>query len=378
MALPVAPPYAGLMRTTALAVGLIAGLIQGCSDDGEEAPVVDQSCAGAAAYANFGPHPVGVTTLDLMGVSVEVWYPAAQAGAAFDVYDLRDWLGDVVQQQIPDADAPIFQTRAYRGVSVRAGRHPLVVFSHGLGGYRAQSTFFTTHLASWGFVVAAPDHPERGLRLLFTPSPPVFDVAPQTMLQTIDLMAAADAETGGPFFERLDLGRVAVAGHSAGGAAAAVAAMDERVTTWVGHAGGASSNAVKPALILAGQSDDTVTAGRLETTYDDLPEASPQRFLSIFGAGHLAFSDICLIAQDQGGLLPLARRYDIEIPELFESLATDGCEPGDLSPERAWPLINHYSTAHLFEALDLPDAVAGFGAPARECFDPLVLEQRER
>jgi predicted dienelactone hydrolase len=35
---------------------------------------------------------------------------------------------------------------------------PLVAFSHGNSGLRQQSTFLTTHLASWGFVVVAPDH----------------------------------------------------------------------------------------------------------------------------------------------------------------------------------------------------------------------------
>jgi predicted dienelactone hydrolase len=34
----------------------------------------------------------------------------------------------------------------------------LVAFSHGNSGLRQQSTFLTTHLASWGFVVVAPDH----------------------------------------------------------------------------------------------------------------------------------------------------------------------------------------------------------------------------
>ena len=38
------------------------------------------------------------------------------------------------------------------------GPHPLIVFSHGNSGFRRQSTFLTTHLASRGFVVAAPDH----------------------------------------------------------------------------------------------------------------------------------------------------------------------------------------------------------------------------
>jgi dienelactone hydrolase len=34
----------------------------------------------------------------------------------------------------------------------------LIAFSHGNSGLRQQSTFLTTHLASWGFVVIAPDH----------------------------------------------------------------------------------------------------------------------------------------------------------------------------------------------------------------------------
>lgn len=348
----------------------------GCSNEDSGPPTPDPSCGGVAAYANPGPYPVGVTTLSISNTLVEVWYPAAEGGEVLNSYDLRDWLG-AVAQQIPDGDAPRVQTRAYRGVPVAAGRHPIVVFSHGLGGYRSQSTFFTTHLASWGFVVAAPDHPERGLRLLFSPTAPVFDLAPQTMLQTVALLAEEDRRARGPFFERLDLGRVAAAGHSAGGAAAGIAAQDPAVATWIGHAG-AEGGARKPALIFAGATDDTVSAGGLASIYEDLTGPSPQRFLSIAGAGHLAFSDICLIAEEQGGLISLARAYGIEIPALFAPLATDGCEVGDLAPERAWPVINHYSTAHLIEVLDLPQAGPGFDADVRACFGPLVeiLEAR--
>ena len=38
------------------------------------------------------------------------------------------------------------------------GPYPLVVFSHGNGGMRLQSLFFTEYLASHGYVVIAPDH----------------------------------------------------------------------------------------------------------------------------------------------------------------------------------------------------------------------------
>ena len=52
----------------------------------------------------------------------------------------------------------IQETGGIRGLTVAQGRFPLVVFSHGYGGLRTQSSFLTAHLASWGFVVAAPDH----------------------------------------------------------------------------------------------------------------------------------------------------------------------------------------------------------------------------
>ncbi|MEL7370710.1 MAG: dienelactone hydrolase family protein [Myxococcota bacterium] len=349
--------------------------VAACSDDDADAP--DLSCGGQVAYANSGPFPVGVTTLQLDDVSVEVWYPASAAGDAFDAYDLRDWIPEALRTMIPDAEAPIFETRAFRDMSVRSGSFPVVVFSHGLGGFRSQSTFFTTHLASWGFVVAAPDHPERGLALLFTPATPASDQAPITMLQTLERLRSENADATSPFFERLDLDKVAVAGHSAGGSAAAVAALDSAVDTWVGHAGARAQGAGKPALVISGATDDIVTAPELRSTFDAMSGPN-QRYFSIFGAGHLAFSDICLIAQDEGGLIPFARRFGIEIPVLFESLATDGCEADDLPAPRAWPVINHYSTAHLFEALELPNAVDGFTDEAASCFAPLVLDAAQR
>jgi predicted dienelactone hydrolase len=56
-----------------------------------------------------------------------VWYPARGAGGE---------------------DAP-----------VRRGRHPVIVFSHGSCGLPTESTYYTTALASRGFVVVAPTHP---------------------------------------------------------------------------------------------------------------------------------------------------------------------------------------------------------------------------
>ena len=83
---------------------------------------------------------------------VDVWYPATEAHrgqdmepATMDSYEMVPGMGESSQYAVKDAEA-------------LSGKYPLVVFSHGFGGERRQSTFFYTHLASHGYVVAAMDH----------------------------------------------------------------------------------------------------------------------------------------------------------------------------------------------------------------------------
>lgn len=105
-----------------------------------------------------GPYPVGVRTHAIRDsarerpLAVELWYPATEAvrgrdvdPATHDRYELLPGFPPVAQDAVRDADA-------------RPGRFPLVLFSHGYGSHRRQSTFLCTHLASHGYVVAAVDH----------------------------------------------------------------------------------------------------------------------------------------------------------------------------------------------------------------------------
>lgn len=88
------------------------------------------------------------------GAPVELWYPAGDEvhgrdldPAHQDGYRLLPGFPPGVQAAVRDA----------RPRPLPAGSAPLLVFAHGHGAHRRQSTFLCTHLASHGYVVAAPD-----------------------------------------------------------------------------------------------------------------------------------------------------------------------------------------------------------------------------
>jgi dienelactone hydrolase len=112
------------------------------------------------AYDPFqrGTRPVGVQSFDVTDKSrartlpVEFWYPASDAHLGEDLDPDRQ---DRFQ---PTPIAPEARQAAVRDATAREGRFPLVIFSHGYGGERRQTTHFCTHLASHGFAVASMDH----------------------------------------------------------------------------------------------------------------------------------------------------------------------------------------------------------------------------
>ena len=152
-------------RFLSLASSLAVALTLVVAGPGAVAP--SGAKGGPAPYAGPGPYAAGVTTLDMDGVPVEVWYPVdatSVAGKPKDVYHIRDSLPQAVQALIPESVNPPFTEDAYRDVPATAdGPFPLVLFSHGFAGIRLQSTFLTTHLAQWGFVVASPEFESRNL-----------------------------------------------------------------------------------------------------------------------------------------------------------------------------------------------------------------------
>jgi dienelactone hydrolase len=103
-----------------------------------------------------GPHPVGVRTVTVSSsgrdIPIEVWYPAPSTYAGQD----RDPSTQDSYALFPGM--PSSNQEAVRDAEPADDAFPPIVFSHGFAGHRRQTTHLCTHLASHGYVVAAPDH----------------------------------------------------------------------------------------------------------------------------------------------------------------------------------------------------------------------------
>ena len=306
-------------------------------------------------------------TIDVPGTSgnaptrAEVWYPTEPVDTrqtpTETTYDLKEWLPPAQRKALGTRSAPKLTTGAVRGGrAAPGGPFPVVAFSHGFGGFRVQSAFLMTHLATWGFVVVAPDHPSRGMAALLSGKLPLTGTA-----DVDDLRSSVLALSRSNLRSRLDLSNMAAIGHSAGAnAAIRWAANEPRVQGIVAMAGGVSRpfskvrDALRPILYLAAVNDRTIGIQSMTGAYRS--SESPKRLITVKDSGHLAFSDICTIAADRGGLFMEAERLGLKVPVLLKTLGTDGCNPPNAPVTKAWPVIESSVVAEL-------RAVFGSGTP---------------
>jgi dienelactone hydrolase len=365
-----------------LALGLTA-----CSTDtGSGAgPVPPAPLSGS--YRDVGPFEAGVTTLTLNDRMVEVWYPvdrAATAGLEPDPYFIRDELSEELDSLLPDDVNPPFATAAYRDARASGGPFPLVVFAHGSSSYRNQSTFMTTHLASWGFVVASVDYLERGLRRQIdldgslTPDPELDDVVLTRMV--VMLLADENSRDGSLLQGRVSTDQIAITGHSAGGATAIRFGGEPDVITYIPLSAGISSDSMlalpdRPSLWIAGAIDAIVEP---ERTANAFAEASaPARYVLIEAMGHLGPSDICAIGENGGGVIAIALEAGLPIPDNLVRLGTDGCQEEAIAPEDGWPTINHFVTAQLRWAFGFDEEPIGLSQDAQDDLPETVFTYEE-
>jgi dienelactone hydrolase len=356
------------------AVGALALSAAACSSTASAPPVAagphDAVPATPAshqdtAFAANGPYKPGVafeTTPE--GDTVVVYYPvdpASTVGKARYVINLLRWYTGSPTAPIPaglPSNLPTtLATDSYMHVPVSArGPFPVVLFSHGFGGYPEQSSFLTDHLATWGFVVVAPDHRTRDLHAEISGTALDNHQDITDLREALAMVKAMNATPGTLLTGKLDLTRVASLGHSAGGGAAITLADDKDIRTYIGMApAGGTPPKSKPGLIMQGTTDTVVKPAGTLTLYGTLK--APKRLVLIKNGGHNVFDDGCTIGAAEGGLVAFIKT--LHLAPAFQAEATDGCVAPDVSPPKAWPLIDQVVTAQLRYGLGIDPTPVG-------------------
>ncbi|MEU4270458.1 hypothetical protein [Streptomyces sp. NPDC026092] len=218
--------------------------------------------------APTGPYPVGATTLHLVDPSRnDPWAPeiGVREVMVTVLHPARTVRGYPRAPQLTPGEAGLFTflapavhglpeagvdwaatlTHTHPGAPVARGRRPVLLYSPGGGEARTMGTSLAEELASHGWVVVTVDHPGDASQVEFPAARPgrdkvrqsVFTGPPdaeqfRTMIDTrladvrfvLDRLEALE----GPLGRALDLGRVGILGHSAGGTTAAQALYDDR------------------------------------------------------------------------------------------------------------------------------------------------------
>jgi fermentation-respiration switch protein FrsA (DUF1100 family) len=374
---------AGTGAAVAAAVGAAVLLVTACSSSndsnttGENATTTTVDRSHDAAYAEPGPYPVGVRTFTLPDgqTKVDVWYPSTEeavAGTPTATYRLSDWLPAALQSRVP-AGVDDFATVAHRDVAPSTdGPFPVVLFSHGYASYRDQSSFLTTHLASYGMVVAAPDHLSRGLVAVIGGGQPDPGAAQRDMRATVMLLRNTVGATGGPLAGALDFDTTAIIGHSAGSGTAIQEAGDAQlgmpIDAYIAMSAGdfrgtTTQLPAVPAVFMAGSVDASVPAAETRMLYDRA--TGKKRFYEFAKSGHLVFTDICQIGKAQGGVLALAKTFGISVTPQLQKLATDGCQASATPTPEVWPAIDHFTVANLRALWGVDEQPVGLDATDR-------------
>jgi pimeloyl-ACP methyl ester carboxylesterase len=273
---------------------------------------------------------------------------------------------------------------------------PFVVFSHGFGGHRRQSTFLLRHLASHGYAVVAPDHLGPGMPAMMALAMAAkargeqvrpglfFGELPRTRpVELLAMLAPVRAHLRDSLGVCLRDAEAAVVGHSFGaftGLVAAARSAEIRAVVALAPAG-VQGPVFVPAfaeeldlpalarvavLVVAAERDTLVPLAGVEELVAQL--SGPHRLLVLESADHVHFCD--QVSQAHGFLAAIT-----SMPDVAGALGTTLPYASLLPEAKAHRAICAAVTAHLHGAFH-GDAEAG--AFLKACSDDPAIPLRSQ
>jgi len=351
----------------------------------EDTAAVRSALAGAGPIvvpAPAGPHIVGTRIIHLIDpmrldpylangakreLAIRLWYPAEMR----EECKTANYTSAAVWEyfaQLVNVKAFQVTTNSCLDAPISEGPHPVVVFTPGYTATLTDYTFLMEDLASRGYIVASVAHTYEttaielsdgslvksilGSHLVGTwhGDEPTLSFVTHVRLQDLESVVnelnRLNSQAGGPFDSRLDMSRLAIAGHSVGGVTAFLAAkLDSRFKTVV-MLDAAMPRAVVattklPVLLLAAGRDHWDDSERL--LWNSLE--GPRLAVSLTGCEHVAFSDWIWLAKDAVRTGPMGPEKTMSAVRDYVAAFLDA----NLRGEPASPLLNGPSS-------DYPDA----------------------
>lgn len=267
---------------------------------------------------NRGSAPVGVRTIVLRdetrggrALEVELWYPAVEAYRGQD-------LDPATQDRFEAAPGlPRIAQCAVRDTEPAGEKLPLLLFFHGAVAHRRYSSELCTHLASHGYLVAAPEFTGNTLadqvhdmKLKAGDTPRLVDFVQSAADRPVDAAFVLDRLIDGAapgLSELIDRDRIGTCGQSFGGwTTLAFNSKDKRpkasfpiVPPW--GTGPARSERLSalirlddwgrdvPTFVLAAERDSVVMINGVRDLFRDLK--APRRLAVLRNSGHMHFGD---------------------------------------------------------------------------------------
>ena len=287
-----------------------------------------------------------VPTDPVRELMIQIWYPAA----AVDGYPPAPYFTPITarayeqEQGLPVLDWPITHAHLSAPVDQVGGGWPVILYSHGLGGERSETTSLVEDLASRGYVVVTIDHihdagvvelPDGRVEASAVPQ---LTGAAETQVTTKEIVSrVADVRFvldqlavinrgGNPDHEHrplprglhgaLDLGRVGMFGQSDGGSTTAhVMNVDSRITVGIDMDGTlwtpeAVAGSDRPLLLFGRQDLDPFEASTWAAFLAD--QRGPALQLSLLGSTHHTFTDFAALVPQVAPLIGMPQSWVVE------------------------------------------------------------------